>query len=414
MNYYLTKRKKANRSYWYAFFTDLNNSQKCLLSVSVEKLRKQIGINTRTPLTREKEAYTIVERAISEGLINLGRESRNFNQFVLDFWDFDTSDYIRRKNQKSPNSLGKDYSRMMRSNFENHAKPNLPIKLDIAQVTPLHIENVINALLDGGRLSNATIQKVVQSMAVPLKESARKKLVPHNPINGVDPLVSVYKSRGIYSIKEIQAIIKKLQEISEDKKIGLKPYLAVILSSYTGMRMGEVRALCSEQIQLVNDKFGIILVDRAVNDYAGDKITKGKRNRRVPVPRYLCEELIQMADRNPHKGSSRVFWSEYSEKNPVASSYILKHFYKALEAIGIPAEQRKGRNLDYHSLRHTFNSTLRGRIDDRVLRAVVGHESVKMTDRYTHELEEDILAAGLAVQTIFKETEKKEADINET
>ncbi len=425
MNYYLTKRKKANRSYWYVFFTNPEDSREILKSISIEKLRKQLRLNNRTPLTRQKEAYAIVERAIAEGLINLNQESADFNQFVLDFWDYETSSYIRRRNQKSPNSIGHDYARTMRANFENHAKPHLPKKLNIAQVTALHIEKVIDALLDEGKLSNATIQKVVQSLAVPLKEATRRKLVAHNPMDGVEPISSTYKKRGIYTVEEIQNVLAHLyqkgtegvQEIRKVRgpgktivekpylvKTDLKPYLAVALSAFTGMRSGEVRAVCAEQIQLVNSEFGFISVDRAVNDYAGEKSTKGKRNRRVPVSRELCEALLEMAEKNPHPGSSRVFWSEATEKNPIADSYILKQFYRALETIGITEEQRKVRNLDYHSLRHTINSAMRGRIHDKTLRAVIGHESAQMTERYSHETDEEILAVGSAVMNLYQTT----------
>ncbi|MCF7944966.1 MAG: hypothetical protein K9L75_05475 [Spirochaetia bacterium] len=196
MDSYLTKRKKANRNYWYVFFTDPEDSRTCLMSASVERLRRKIGIPSHTPLTRKREAYAIVERAISEGLINLSREHKEFNQYVLDFWDYDTSEFIRRRNQKSPNSIGKDYARTMRANFKNHAMPHLPKKLDIAQVTTLHIEKVIDQLLDEGKLANATIKKVIQSMAVPLKEAVRKKLAAHNPMDGVEPLTDSYRKRA--------------------------------------------------------------------------------------------------------------------------------------------------------------------------------------------------------------------------
>jgi integrase len=423
MDYYLTKRKKANRSYWYVFFTDPEDSQKILKSMSVEKLRRLIGINTRTPLTREKEAYAVVERAISDGLINLNQETKDFGQYVCDFWDFDTSSYIRRRNQKSPNSIGKDYARTMKANFEKHVLPYLPKKLDIAQVSSLTIEKVIDELLEEGKLANATIQKVVQSVAVPLKEATRRKLVAHNPMDGVEPISSSYRVRGIFTIEEIQGALDYLYRkgtvgVQEIRKVrgpakttveksflvrtDLKPYLAVALSAFTGMRSGEVRALCSEQIEIVNDEFGIIEVDRAYNDYAGNKSTKGKRNRKVPVSKELCDQLLDMAAKNPHPGSTRVFWSEASDTKPIADSYILKQFYRAISAVGISESIRKERKLDFHSLRHTINSTMRGKIPDKSLRAVIGHESEQMTERYTHETDEEILAVGSAVKEIFK------------
>jgi len=422
MNYYLTKRKKGKRKIWYAFFTDPNNSQKSLLSTSVELLRRKLGINTKTALTREKEAYVIVERAIAEGLIRLDREKVLFREYVEEFWDFDKSSYILRRNQKKPNSIGRDYAHSMLSYFKNHAAPNLPIKLEVSQVTALYIEGVVDALFDKGELSNATIQKVVQSMSVPLKDATRKKLIAHNPMDGVDPISSSYKQRGIYTVEEINEILSYLYKrgtegVNEPRKVrapgkttvekprliktDLKPFLAVALSAFTGMRSGEVRALCSDQVRLVTESSGIIAIDRAVNDYSGEKLTKGKRTRQVPIPRSLGEALQDMANQNPHEGSLKVFWSDKSRTNPISASYLINHFYKALKAIGITDELRLERNVDFHSLRHTFNSTMRGRVTDKSLRAVVGHETEAMSDRYTHESEQELLEFGDQVNSIY-------------
>lgn len=422
MNYYLSKKKKTKRSYWYAFFTDPNDSQKVLFSLSIESLRRKIGLPTQLPVTREREAYAIVERAITEGIISNVDKTIKFIPYVLDFWDFDNSEYIIRRNQKAPNSIGKDYALTMRSNFKNHAIPHLPPNIDLDAVTTLHIENVVDALLDEGKLSNATIQKVIQSMSGPLREARRKRIIPYNPVDGVEPLTSTYKKRGIFTVEEINKILdyllkKGTEGVVEDwnvrgknkttqirqtlVKIDLKPYLAVKLATYTGMRMGEVRALCSEQIEFVDDRFGIIEVDRAYNNYAGNKTTKGKRTRKVPVPRQLCEDLLDMAAQNPHNQNTRVFWIENNPENPISSNYISLHFYKALNAIGIDEEERISRNLSFHSLRHTFNSTLRGKITDKALRFVVGHESAAMTDRYTHEQLDELIDVGTTVEALF-------------
>lgn len=210
MNYYLTKRKKAKRSYFYVNFSDPNDSRKVLLSMSVELLRRKLGVSNKLPITREKEAYVIVERAIAEGIINLDRDTKNFIDYVSDFWDFDNSEYIRRRNQKAPNSIGKDYAMNMLGSFKTHAKPNLPPRLNLHEVTAQNIEKVIDTLLDQGKLSNATVKRVVQSMSVPLKEATRKKWIAHNPMDGVESIANTYEERGIYTIEEIKKVLDYL------------------------------------------------------------------------------------------------------------------------------------------------------------------------------------------------------------
>ncbi len=475
MNYYLSKRKRGKNSKWYVYFFDNQDTRKYTMSFSVEQLRRKMQIKDRIPLTREKEALVIVERAIEEGLIRRPGDEIPFIKYVQEFWDFDNSDYIRRRNQNTPNSIGKDYALSMLGTFNKNALPHLSKKLLVSQVTAFDIERVSNELLDEGVLSNATIKRVLQSMAVPLREATRLKLVAHNPMDGVEPITSTPKRRGIFTIDEITKIITYMRDKSLDGSFPVQVYLATALATLTGMRMGEVRALCSEQIKMVTEESALITVDRAVNDYAGEKSTKGKRTRQVPVPRPLCEELLTMANQNPNEHSTRVFWSEESSTNPIADSYIRKHFYKAMRETGkkeqeikspiagivssimIKAKQevkkkdpllsiegetsidvtaskecvverllvsegdlleqgqpvlvvstggitekaRKERNVNFHSLRHTFNSAMRGKINDKSLRAIVGHESEAMSNLYTHETEEEVLVAGAIAKEIF-------------
>lgn len=475
MNYYLSKRKRGKNSKWYVYFFDNQDTRKYTMSFSVEQLRRKMQIKDRTPLTREKEALVIVERAIEEGLIRRPGDEIPFIKYVQEFWDFDNSDYIRRRNQKTANSIGKDYALSMLGTFNKNALPHLSKKLLVSQVTAFDIERVSNELLDEGVLSNATIKRVLQSMAVPLREATRIKMVAHNPMDGVEPITSTPRKRGIFTIDEVTKIVIYLRDKSLEGTVPIDVYLAVALAALTGMRMGEVRALCSEQIKIVTDESAIITVDRAVNDYAGEKSTKGKRTRQVPAPRTLCEELLIMANQNPYEGDTRVFWSDKSTANPIADSHIRKYFYMAMREAGKKEQEIKSpiagivssimievgqeiekkapllsivsetsiditaseecvverllvseghsielgqsvmvvstggiytanrieRNVGFHSLRHTFNSAMRGKINDKSLRAIVGHESIAMTDLYTHETEQEILVAGKVTRDIF-------------
>ena len=475
MNYYLSKRKRGKTAKWYVYFFEDQNTRKYTMSFSVELLRRKLQIKDKTPLTREKEALVIVERAIEEGLIRRPGDEIPFIKYVQEFWDYDNSVYIRRRNQKNPNSIGKDYALNMLGTFNKNALPHLSKKLLVSQVTAYDIEHVINQLLDEGKLTNATIKRVIQSMSVPLREATRLKLVAHNPMDGVEPITSTPKKRGIFTIDEITNIVTYMRDKSLDGTFPVDVYLAVSLASLTGMRMGEIRALCAEQINLVTEESAIITVDRAVNDYAGEKSTKGKRTRQVPAPRQLCEELLIRAKQNPYEGDRRVFWSQGSKKNPISDSYIRNNFFKAmrdagkkeieikspvagtissimvkagqelnkkapllsiegetdiditspkecvverllvsegniielsqplviLSTGGISTTKRIERNLTFHSLRHTFNSAMRGKINDKSLRAIVGHESEAMSDLYTHETEQEILVAGEIAKDIF-------------
>ena len=74
---------------------------------------------------------------------------------------------------------------------------------------------------------------------------------------------------------------------------------------------------------------------------------------------------------------------------PIYDKSIANELYTALSRIGITPEERKLRNVSFHSWRHFYNSLLRGRIADAKLRRLTGHLSPSMTERYTHFQRED-------------------------
>ncbi|NCB73049.1 MAG: site-specific integrase, partial [Clostridia bacterium] len=339
------------------------------------------------------------------------------------FWDFEHSDYIRRRNLKNPNSLGPDYVKNMNSYFKNHALPLLPAKLKLSCVRTEHVEHIVNNLLDDGIIANATIAKVIQSMSVPLGEAKRLKMIRENPVSSLESLSTKPKRRGILTNSELQTIICTMRNKAMKNEFDARVYLATTLSVFTGMRQGEIRAMKASAITLINEDQGIITVSQAIAVYAGLKTTKGKRERQVPCPRWLCEELLRMANKNT-KGKDLIFWSDTSVNNPISSSFITRNFNKIVEdmlevendcvgekfefevdgkkiEISMGEHLRTERNIVFHSLRHYYVTYMRGKIGDNLLQSVVGHQSAAVTDIYTHETQERLLEVGKISRNIL-------------
>ncbi|WP_169310050.1 tyrosine-type recombinase/integrase [Parasphaerochaeta coccoides] len=63
----------------------------------------------------------------------------------------------------------------------------------------------------------------------------------------------------------------------------------------------------------------------------------------------------------------------------------MRSLYRKMREIGITEEERQERGLSFHSWRHFFNTRLiASGVQRAVTRAVVGHESEKMTEHYLH------------------------------
>ncbi len=422
--FYLHKREVTRGSYWYVYYLDPNTGKQ-RTAISINTLRKKLRIYDRTPITRRREAEYIAQKALDEGLITFGKQDPIFIEYIMEFWDFANSDYIRRRNLKKPNSLGPDYANNMRNYFKNHAMPLLPAKLKLSCVTTDHVEKIVNSLLDDGNLANATISKVIQAMSVPLNEAKRLRMIANNPVDNIESISSNPKKRGILTSSELQKIIVTMRTQSSSEAFDPRVYLATTLSVFTGMRQGEIRALKASAIAIINDEQGIITVSQSIAVYAGMKSTKGKRERHVPCPRWLCEELIRFASLNPY-GTDLVFWSDTSKKNPISSSFISSTFNKIVEdmlevenncvgekikvATKKPGEKktitkgehlRNERNIVFHSLRHYYVTFMRGKIGDNLLQRVVGHQSEAMTNNYTHNTQERLLEVGMISSNIL-------------
>ena len=138
----------------------------------------------------------------------------------------------------------------------------------------------------------------------------------------------------------------------------LKPILVVALN--TGMRRGEILSLKWKQVDLNK---GYLRVEQ----------TKSGRNRIVPINGYLHQELLKVKDLNGK--------SEYVFPNPKTGkpfTEVKKSFKSACKRAGI-------HDLRFHDLRHTFATRLiESGVDLITVRDLLGHFSVRVTQRYTH------------------------------
>ena len=77
-----------------------------------------------------------------------------------------------------------------------------------------------------------------------------------------------------------------------------------------------------------------------------------------------------------------MFYGSSGER-PIENKDVYDALYLAFENIGISAEERKTRNITFHSWRHLYNSFLRGKIPDSKLQRLTGHQTKEMIEHYT-------------------------------
>lgn len=132
-------------------------------------------------------------------------------------------------------------------------------------------------------------------------------------------------------------------------------------------------------------------------------LTKPKwdSNGQVPIPTKTGQALQGLIEHSPFQEPEHlVFWGKDGHK-ALTKTAILGGLRRALDRVGMSIEQQKELNLCFHSWRHFYNSSLRGKISDPQLRRVTRHKSLKMTDRYDHVGVEHLSDVAGVVEELF-------------
>jgi len=269
------------------------------------------------------------------------------------------------KEQKSPVKF-KDFVKMF---IENYSKVNKQSWKDdfyrlrkcvsffgnvyLNEITALDVEKFKSEKIEEG-LTRTTVNHYLKILKRLYNIGIEWGYVRENPVKQVK----------FYSEKDTQKerILTEEEEIrlSEAASEHLRPILITALN--TGMRRGEIFNLTWNRIDL--EKRLIQVVN-----------TKSGRNRVIPINDVLFEALSGMEKR-----------SEYIFHN----SETGKPFRTVRRSFETACRRAKIEGLRFHDLRHTFASRLVERGVDIVrVKELLGHSSVKITERYTHSNQEE-------------------------
>lgn len=132
-------------------------------------------------------------------------------------------------------------------------------------------------------------------------------------------------------------------------------------------------------------------------DRKGLKSTKTGKARRVPIPNELAITIKRL---EPAKG---FVFSENGGASPITCNRVRNCLVAALEAIGVSRAVQKERGLGLHAFRHWLNTSLRGKVSDDTIRALIGHTTAEMTELYTAHSTETLSSTAHVLRDAFEE-----------
>lgn len=400
---------------YYAKYYD-KEMHKTIAEKSINSLAGTLGYNTaRKP--NKNVAMAIAFKALEEGLI--GNEIGNipFVKYLTNFWNWDTSDYIKEANELSPNTVGKDHADNMLSCIENHVAPLFSDKIKLSEIKAKDLKKT---MLDyfktkGKGLAPATKNKIVSAIKKPCSEAFKNELINSDP-SSLLPYFKIIDTAkpGLLSDLEVYNLLSQLlKKVSEEQETEdpkyLRMFLLIAIAFLTGERPGEIRALRISSIILEGD-IVTIRVCEAISRGGERKKPKNNETRINSIPSSIGNMLFKLASLSPIENNDIVFWSPKKPSQPIGASYARDLFYEALETIGMTESIRKERHLILYGARHYFNNTMRFILSSEELRDWMGHADVRMTKNYSQVTIEKATEVGLKISKAISLPEIKEEE----
>jgi len=259
------------------------------------------------------------------------------------------------------------------TSIENNIIPHLG-NIDIKKLKDSDIYNYFNTekILS---LSDSTRKILYIIITSSLNYSIENKYIKSFPKLNVK--LKAPKHRVIYFTQKEQSIFEKyiLDNMSLNN-------LGLLLALYTGIRIGELCALQWKDIDFINNTISITKTVQRVKNKEKDSKLKTKlivtppktehSIRTIPVPKFVMSILKE------YKKDNEIFIFNDSN-NPKDTRAFEKYFERVLKKCKI-------KNLNFHSLRHTFATRSReSGMDIKILSELLGHSSYKITlEIYVH------------------------------
>jgi integrase len=355
--------KRARGPKWYAKYRlpDGRQVQKLLGPAWTERGRCPDGHYTRKKAEAAlRRILTDAERGTLAGASK--RTGKTFEDACAEWLR-----YVAHEKQRAPSTL-RDY----RNAVECYLKPEFGGDTPLEAITTERVDAFRERMLDEGKLSRRSVQKIMVLLYGIFKRAKRRKWIAANPAEDAER-VSVRRSGdfNVLTPVEVEAVARA-SATSQDAAI-------VTVAAFTGLRMGELRALTWRDVDFERSTLFV-----RWNFTAGlRRQPKSGKVRSVP--------LIDQAARTLDGLSRRAEFTDPDDLvfgSPVGTvlddGEMRRAFYAALEKAGLGARRQGDDPFVFHDLRHTFGTLAVQAWPLHDVQGYMGHADIQTTMLYVH------------------------------
>lgn len=236
----------------------------------------------------------------------------------------------------------------------------------VTSVSSSHIESFLNARLKDG-VAPKTADVDIKTLNVAFNRAERYSVILKNPVTAVEMPKVESSERDCFTEEQISKLLET---------VGYKSdwFTLILLGIYTGQRLGDCVTLKWENVDMQNH---VIYFEQQ------------KTGKKVQIP--MTEDLDEHLQFLSEFIDGPYVCPELAERGSGGAYGLSESFNRIVKRAEIDSKRVKGKGkiffnrLTFHSLRHSFNTTMaEGGVAQEIRMRLTGHSSIQTNTRYTH------------------------------
>lgn len=241
--------------------------------------------------------------------------------------------------------------------------------VDLSEVDGEQLREWIVSLSEQGTLSRASINREFSSLRSLFRWALGQGLIERNPALGIAALKSPKRLPSFIAESRMQRVLEQgCDKVDEGEFLKVRNALIIKLFYTTGLRLSELASLRRSSF---------------APGYRTLRVMgKGRKERSVPIVKSTREDIVAYlakikSDKICISRQDALFLTQRGE--PLSANMIYRIVKAELGEAGVQGKRSP------HVLRHSFAThLLNGGADLREIEELLGHSSLRATERYTH------------------------------
>lgn len=285
------------------------------------------------------------------------------------------------------------YSMIMKNHIIPFFKPK---KLKLIDVTPKHIQDYYNFMLDSG-LNPSTVKRHHANIRKALQNAMELNMIPYNAADRTKLPKSKPYHANIYDEQQLMTLLTMAENTPIES--------VLMLCVYYGLRRGEVAGLLWEAVNLDDRELYIKNTRTTAKGEIFQDTTKTLSScRTLPIEQEMYDYLTSL--KLKQEKNKKILGEAYCDSGfvccwdngePLKVSYISHAFSDLLKRNDLP-------HIRFHDIRHsTATALLRSGVNLKVIQEILGHSTMSTTANfYLHPDIEEKRKAVNVMSGVFK------------